>query len=96
MGVDLRFCKTEALQKGVVFKPIKDVVTNHIGGFECSMGMCECEYYSIKEVTLGYEVLCPDGSEGFAILPELFQCREINQEIKEWFLEHLQTAEISL
>ena len=90
MSVDLIFDSREAESKGVQFTPIFREV--FIGD-----ATNEDEFFikeNFEKKVVGYNVLCPNGAEGFAIMDELFQCKNINSEIKEWFLENLKTATI--
>lgn len=97
MSMDCHFNIKEAKQKGVSFTP------NIVNDWSCSCfhgegsPECECAYYdhNYSDKVQGYSVECPDGSKGHALMIGLFQCRTMNQEIKEWFLNNIISARIN-
>jgi len=95
MSVDLNFNISEAKDKGVVFTPVFEVRVVCTCGLP--EGECECWAHAEnhRDVKIGDRIETPDGSKGFSILPGLFQCKNINIDVKNWFLAHLDSAEIS-
>ena len=94
MSVDLIFNRDEAINAGVKFEPVfeKQVVCT------CGLpeGECECWAHAEnwKDVQIGEIIKTPDGNRGFAMFPTQFQCRSINQEIKDWFILNIKSSKI--
>ncbi len=90
------FSHTEAREAGVEFNPVKRMLS------ACSMPRsqgcpsddwdCDCP---LEEVIVGYDILCPDGSTGYAHFDEGFQCKGMNQEILAWFEANLDVEIVS-
>jgi hypothetical protein len=79
MGVRVSFDRSDALAAGVVFIPV----------FEPDYDP------DAPLVQIGEDIITPDGVTGFSILPDIFQCKIVNQELKAWFLAHVKSAEVS-
>ena len=91
MSVDLMFNRAEAVKKGVKFETVMDRA--FIGDPDCEEDWATPSMF--VESPIGERVICPNGAEGFALCMEAFQCKNINQEIKEWFLENLESSRLS-
>ena len=91
MSVDLIFNRSEAVTKGVKFEAVMG--ETFIGDPSCEEDWATPSMF--VESQIGERVVCPNGAEGFAICMESFQCKNINQEIMEWFLENLESSRLS-
>lgn len=96
MAVDLHYKRLNAEKAGVIFTP--NVEENYVcdEGCACNRGEDYCDTETIlQKFTRGYNVECPDGSKGYAIVDGLFQCKGINQEIKAFFFTNVKGAKIT-
>jgi len=87
MSVTAHFNQQKAIKAGVEFTPVTE---KRLIEIDADWGV-----YKEEIITLGYEVVCPDGTEGFAMMANLFQCKNMNQEIKSWFLTNVPGTHIS-
>jgi hypothetical protein len=95
MSVDLHFNFNKAVKAGVKFTP--NIEERYLCNDNCGCFHGE-DCTSPAELTTyqsGWLVECPDGSKGFAILSNLFQCKGINQEIRSWFLTNVKGSRLS-
>ena len=79
MSVDCVFKTSAARDAGVTFERVTETRIDE-------------ETDQLFEQTIGYKVVCPNGATGWAINQTLFQCKNINPEIKEFFLQNVKGA----
>jgi len=95
MSVDLHFSHKRAVKAGVKFTP--NIEQRYFCDHNCGCFVGDDCTTPAELTTLisGWLVECPDGSKGYSILSDLFQCKGINQEIKSWFLKNVEGSYLS-
>ncbi len=91
MSLSCFFRMEDAEKIGVKFTPVYQ--EQFLG---CSCGAtfeeCECEYFPVNygEILVGYKATLPRGiGEGWCIGKGLFQCRNMNQALKQFFARYV-------
>jgi len=94
LSVDCVFHSPAAEAAGVTFRPVYEDRVEHQGWDEeaCLHGWCGCPSFPAH---VGWVATTPSGVSGYCIGRNFFQCKNINQELLEWFLENVPGAVLS-
>ena len=96
MGVSLHFDYNRARKANVIIEELKEPRYACPPECSCNLGEDYCSHTAeMEEVTVGYKLTTPTGVEGYSSSPECFDCRNINQELKWWFLENVKGSRLS-